>query len=493
MRRTSLCLVVVAGGLALFQVANAARPEFDIEAVPCCSYEPYQAIVWTGADSLLSIAEIAAYCAPILWFSPDEPLVENTPGLAARIPTAFPFEQVPDAPVAYYRVRTVLTRGGGDGAYRVDAAARGESMINLNRAVGIDLDYFFYYPSEEGFGGHLHDVESTEMKLYIWKRDQCSECPYSIVIAKVNCKAHGVVWYDNALEVDQYTKFPMTVLVEEGKHAGCTDKNGDGYYTPGYDVNVRVNDAWGVRDVIRGGGLFSGSFESWFAKVRTPEYRVFPPLPADSPLRPRFLEDGDYAPQNAKYELRPFPHPDSAAHDPVLLPFLADKGSPDWPEIDSVGEVKHVVNWLSRESFVKSLSVSLRMDGDVGVSFVFPLFGFWHFQDPVAGGWIVSRIYLKDERLRDFGYNALYSTSASRWLDGYVSVGFERDRGDDGNNDYFWAAETGVKFRANIKHSPLSFMSKLTDFWGIRAGLQYGGLLPVDRLRYVIEVGAGAF
>ena len=73
--------------------------------------------------------------------------------------------------------------------------------------------------------------------------------------------------------------YRLISLVEEGKHAIGTDKNGDGYFTPTYDVNVRVNDAWGVRDVMRTGQLFSGGFQSWFAKVRFEQHRVFPPLP----------------------------------------------------------------------------------------------------------------------------------------------------------------------------------------------------------------------
>ena len=60
------------------------------------------------------------------------------------------------------------------------------------------------------------------------------------------------------------------------KHASCTDKNGDGVYTPGYDVKVRINDAWGVRDVLGQGVLFSGGFESWFAETGVPKHRVYP-------------------------------------------------------------------------------------------------------------------------------------------------------------------------------------------------------------------------
>lgn len=469
--------------------------DFDPDSVPCCEYAPYEQVVWHGDDPRMSIAELAAYCAPILWFSPDEPLIQGTSGVDIRMPTAFPFEEQPDAPVVYYRVREILHLPGSEreSVYAHDPDDRGRATIDLSQVAGVDLTFFFYYPSEEGFGGHKHDVEATEMKIIVWQRERCETCPYTLVVGLVNCKAHGVLWYDNTLDVDRETRFPMTVLVEEGKHAGCPDKNGDGYYTPGYDVNRRVNDAWGVRDVIRGGGLFSGGFESWFAKVRSDEHRVFPPLPPDSPLRERFTENGIYAPEYAKYELRPFPHPDRAAGDATLVPFIADKGDPDWPEVDAANDLKHFGRWLTQESFVKSTSIAVRADGNVGISFVFPLFIVKNFSDPMAGGWIVNRIYLKDEKLRDFGYGLLYTTSASRWVDGYFSVGVEWDENDAGRTNAFWFAESGIKFRANIKHSPLSFMSKLTDFWGLRIGLQAGGLLPVDRWRYVIELGAGAF
>lgn len=468
--------------------------DFDVNEIPCCEYAPYDAFVWSSMDSVMTIEELAAYCGPILWFSPDEPLLEGIAAHDIRIPTAFPFETAPAAPVVYYRLRKILERSHGPGeAYVPDADDRGRSRLNLRQIAGIDLDYFFYYPSEEGFGGHQHDVESTEMKLAIWQREQCDDCPLSIIIAMVNCKAHGVLWYDNTLDVDEYTRFPMTVLVEEGKHAGCTDKNGDGYYTPGYDVNRRVNDAWGVRDVIRSGGLFAGSFQSWFAKVRNPSHRIFPPLPSDSPLRDRFTENGQYAADQVQYQLRPFPHPDLAKDDVKLLPFIADKGDPDWPEVASTSDFKNFYRWIEHESFLKSVSLSLRMDGRAGFSVVFPLFIFWHLPDPVAGGWIVNRVYLMDAKLRDFGWNVLYTTSASRWLDGYMAVGYERDEDDLAQARRFWVLETGIKFRANIRHSPLAFLAKFTDFWGIRAGLQASGLLPVRRFTYVIEVGGGSF
>lgn len=104
----SILLVALAAG-----DARADNPKFDIRSIPCCQYKPYQAIVWSGTDSLMTIAALAAYCGPILWYSPDEPLVEDTPGLEMRMPTAFPFEETPDAPVVYYRVRSILKRDRG--------------------------------------------------------------------------------------------------------------------------------------------------------------------------------------------------------------------------------------------------------------------------------------------------------------------------------------------------------------------------------------------
>ena len=100
---------------------------------------------------------------------------------------------------------------------------------------------------------------------------------------RVTAEAHGLRWFYNVVETDRYTRFPMHLLVEEGKHGMCTDKNSDGYYTPGFDVNKRINDAWGLRDIIRGGALFTGDYKAWMSKVRRPEHRVFPPLPEDSP------------------------------------------------------------------------------------------------------------------------------------------------------------------------------------------------------------------
>jgi hypothetical protein len=395
----------------------------------------------------------------------------------------------------YYRVRSLQTRGGGAGAYAPAAEDRGASTVDLSKVAGIDLDYFFYYSSEAGLGAHPHDVESAQLQAWVWRREQCPEAPYHLVVTRVVGKAHGIPWYDNTLGVDEFTKFPIHILSEEGKHASCTDKNADGYFTPGYDVNRRINDAWGMRDIISSGTLFTGGFQSWMAKVRRPEHRVFPPLPADSPLRSRHTVAGVYAPKNAVYELRPFPSADQA--DAHLKPFIADKGTPDWPDLVPTGSLKQFARWADRESFSQSISAAFYADGKNGLSISFPFFIVKSLEDPLGGGFITHRMAFTDVSLRDFTWMANYSPSASRWIDPYFAAGAEWDREDaPGGGETrrtITVLETGIKLRSTVEHTPLEFMSALTSFWGVRFGVKADGFFEIDRLRYVVEVGAGVW
>jgi hypothetical protein len=487
-----LCPVLApSGGSAYAQASRLART-----TDPCCELKDVPGVVWYGLDSTMTVERVAAYCAPVLWFSPDEPLLDDNTGKDIRIPAAFPFEDSPDAPVVYYRLRTVYSRVNAAGhAYIPNPNDRGEATINLKNVAAVDLDFFFYYPSEEGFGGHQHDVESVEMKVGFGDR-HCEHCRYGFAVMRVTGKAHGILWYDNTLNTDIYTVFPMTILVEEGKHASCTDKNGDGAYTPGYDVNERINDAWGVRDVIRSGMLASGGFQSWMAKFRKPDTAVYPPLPEDSPLIKMHYGDKPYAPDNAVYELRPFPPPEMAEHDPKLLPFIEDKGHHDWPQVEEDVVYKKYADWLYDGSARRSLSVAFRYDGTAGLSLVFPFFVIHNLEVGITGGWLLQRVILSDHNLRDITWQALYTTSASRWVDGYFALGAKWDKDDSGSRSTYFASETGLKFRANIKHSAFKFLTKLgTDFWGLRVGLQYVGYdaWSFNDIGYVVELGAGSF
>ena len=496
--RAVLWIVATLALVATAAPARAQHFQFGVkgDTLRCGNYDQVQAVVWFGREPRMTLSRLAAYCAPVVWFSPDEPLLEERSGKDITIPQAFPFEEAGKGPVVYYRVRSLQTRGKSAGAFRPDARDRGGSVLDLAKIAGIDLDYFFYYPSESGLGSHAHDVESAQMQVVVWRRDKCPEAPYHVVVTRVVGKAHGIQWYDNTLGVDEFTKFPIHILSEEGKHASCPDKNADGYFTPSYDVNRRINDAWGVRDIISAGTLFSGGFESWMAKARRPEHRVFPPLPADSPLRARLNVRGAYAANHAVYELRPFPSAEKAA--PDLVHFIADKGSADWPEQVPAGSLKQFAGWADRETFAKSIAAAAYADGDYGFSVAFPFFVVKSLEDPMGGGFITHRMAFTDKNLRDFTWMANYSASASRWIDPYFAAGVEWDEedGPPGSKNTKKTAtvlETGIKFRSTVEHTPLQFMSGLTSFWGLRFGVKANGFFEIDRLRYVIELGAGTW
>lgn len=294
---------------------------------------------------------------------------------------------------------------------------------------------------------------------------------------------------------------PFTLLVEEGKHAVGTDKNGDGYFTPTYDVNVRVNDAWGTRDVISSGGLLQGGYQAWMTKVRYPEYRIFPPLPEDSPLRERLARKRgaeNWETENAVYELRPLPSSDLGAYDEHLHRFMKSKEVVDWPKETEKSDMKGFLDWNQEGTAKGSFAISLMYDGDLGVSWVFPFFIVKNMEVGLSGGFIVHRMYLSDD-FRDFGWQALYTSSASRWFDTYFAAGAEWDEYDtpteanpnETSKRTDFTLETGFKFRANVE--AIKWLSWATPFWGARFGIRNYGFSDIDRLTYVIEFGAGAF
>ena len=64
---------------------------------------------------------------------------------------------------------------------------------------------------------------------------------------------------------------------------------------------------------------------------------------------------------------------------------------------------------------------------------------------------------------------------------------------EDGKTTTWFATEAGLKRRFSVAHSPLGFLSGLTDFWGLRAGIRYRGYKRFSELGYVIELGGGTF
>lgn len=496
---TVLMLTLTAGAPALADLVTQ-----ESEEGPGCQLENAYGIIAAGERTKLTFKEYAGLCAPILWFSPDEPNLQGASGKDIMVPMPFPFQGEAESPVVYYRIRTLLVRADQDDDVIIEYdPERVDTIVDFRQIAGVDLDFFFYYPSEEGLGAHTHDVEAVFMKTFVQRCEKCATPHYGLRIDRTIAKAHGILWYDNTLVTDEYTVFPMTILVEEGKHASCPDKNQDGVYTPTFDVNRRINDAWGVRDIMRSGALSSGGWQSWMAKGRTPEYRVFPPTYEGSPIHEKYRVDGVYAPDNAVYELRPFPRSEPAeAYDPSLTHFIADKGDENWPEVVPNTDFHKFGRWLDEDQFINSYSLSLRLEGlnygsrtnTLGLSLVFPLLVVKNVADPVGGGWFVNRIYLKDQKLRDISWNVMYTSSASRWFDGYFAMGWEWDKDDEGNLHTDQMTEAGIKMRFNMNATPLRFLTVLgTDFWGFRIGMKNKGFLNWESIGYAMEFGAGSF
>ncbi|MDH3197772.1 MAG: hypothetical protein OEO21_05985 [Candidatus Krumholzibacteria bacterium] len=102
-RQPGIRLALTAFGALLVLAAPAqGKKKIEAEAVYTCAQimeTPF--VVWYGNDATMTAERLAAYCAPILWFSPDEPLLEDRTGKDITIPEAFPFEANTGRPVVY--------------------------------------------------------------------------------------------------------------------------------------------------------------------------------------------------------------------------------------------------------------------------------------------------------------------------------------------------------------------------------------------------------
>jgi hypothetical protein len=420
------------------------------------------------------------------------------------------------------------------------------------------ITFFFYYPEDRGVGPHMHDLEAMDVQIRI--RRVCQVVPGAAALTSATCSrnatvwpaaqlesasgsAHGVGWYTNTLRVSSThdTVLPLTVLIEENKHATSPDRDGDGTYMPHYDVNRHTNDAWGIRDVAGTGKLGGASFRAESSRARRPGNQIYPPMPSrrlvgyysdalrkSDALRESALQappDAVSPTNQCGNDSQPYclveaftdpicePANDAALKasalktDKRLQSLLDDKDFCAQPSSTTVKgprgsferAVLGAVRFLSPgpdgeygfQNAVQRLSFAYRQDGGHGASAIFPI----GHEMPFFGGWIVIKANAIAENFQSFlpplertSFEAMYSPSASRSFDWYVTVGGESHRATKGEpRRWYVAEEIGVRIRF------LSERLRVVRFLGGRMGLRAESLTAPRNVRFVYEFGAGSW
>lgn len=356
------------------------------------------------------------------------------------------------------------------------------------------IRFFFYYAFDYGFGGHPNDLESVDAALAI---EHGEPGCWSVRLERVVGYAHGIDWYRNELEIAPDTKFPIAVLVEEGKHASCPDRNADGTYTPGYDVNRRVHDAWGVRDVLGSGYLFGGAYIASMSKLRRLEDRVVPSVARPMCVGPQRASVRPGTPMRARYELRPAgaltlcPEAPSPA---LLHEMMQDNrfGAGHLVEQASNALVEGIYAPLSGTSGWLT-NLSLRFDRSLGLSVLS------HGAD-LGETYLVPRLtWIPGSAL---SFEGLFTSTGSQYVSRYFSLGisYEERRlrsltaASTALDERAWSPvmEGGWKFRFPLS-GRLRWAALGYHFAGLRIGLWNTGFAELETLRFILELGAGAY
>jgi hypothetical protein len=447
--------------------------------------------LWTSDEPPITLDALAQRAAPILIFSPLEFLRKRVPpiGIPGTVGVLEPFAG--QRPVVYYRIRSIRVRPGRAEAPWSEVQ---KEMVRdrhttwscddprSRRADELDfltIRYFFYYPKDEGIGGHPHDLEAVELEVR--SRPFCvdgpTRCFYALTVASASGSAHGAGWYTNVLSVEDThdTVLPLTFIVERDKHASSPDRDGNGTYQPYYDTNKYNRDAWGIRDVVSSGWLGGATFRGDLNDDRRTVAPLYPPHSAKH-LQELYTATTERPWGKATYRLEPSERneacdrPVGHTDDDQRLKHLMD-GKNFCGEGET--EVKHGTFGLADffqaispgpsgrygfMSYFQRLSFAMRHDDGFGVSMVVPVGG----ELPLFGGWLVPKInfvptwkgpFRPNADVQSFATDLLYAPTGSRVTDWYLSGGAERWL-DTQSSVLRWGAagEAGLKFRFNVEN-----------------------------------------
>lgn len=468
-RSVQLAVLVLLLLGSTFPVA-AENPAVESRATPY--------LVWSGPGPELSFEDLAVRLAPILWFSGDEPLLNGRKRqIPQRIDCSFLLdpEEAPDSSATvYYQIHRALLRREPTSHIRARFAAERIPLADTRK---LTLRFFFYYEEDFGFSRHKHDLEGVAFQVAI---EPAPSGGFQARLLSAKAHAHNTDWHYNILQIneDEEVKLPLTVLVEEGKHASCPDRNADGFYTPGYDVNVRVNDAWGVRDIFR--SRLTG------ARFRSEEFK--PRTRKDSGFRVRARlasPTGDVPGLEATYELVSAHRTDPCAelereHYLNLGKRMTELA---FGSADPVLHRSAVPYRYGPKVALFPLRPMAPSYGNDGQSLVtLNVYSPWEL--PALGGWPFGRVSWSPGNTDRWFFDLGYTPSVSRVLDWYTAGGLRLDQVGSGGWKRSFEGELGLQVRVTQWSLPFSFRL------GVRARVDDFSL---SNERLVVEVGVGPF
>jgi hypothetical protein len=441
-----------------------------------------QAGTYGVADrNVISVYELASAWAPTLWFSDYEPLLDPPQPLPTSIPID-PAGSPGDPGVVYYRTTVVTPKGGAGFLASWDISTADASStefqespscglpataddptpdcLNLDAIDLVRLQYLFYFPKDVGGGSHPHDLEIAEFWFKVY---DLGSGLYLVALDHVFGYAHGHKGLANKLDPGRGTPLdpltlPVTLLIERGKHAPAPDRTMDGVFTPGFDVNEMVADAWGVRDVFGSSWFGSRSYAAWMTLGREKQRKAMfaPAVPPP--------------PEGWEYTLRDFKAATGVAFVPSdLLIYL------DYHEYQAMPQngPSHFLTLRERFGF------GARFDLGLGpyVSWMGP-------EVPFIGGHpvvtaVAGLTYVGSGAW--WGGSALYSPSIAGFYNVYGGVTWLQC--PTCSSGVGLGPEAGIKVRVPMPQAPSP------KFFGVRLGLRYASFSNLGAPRFLVEIG----
>ncbi|HXT69416.1 MAG TPA: hypothetical protein VN700_06665 [Vicinamibacterales bacterium] len=457
----------------LLMLAAAAPAAAQIQApTPAATAPIAPGLIWYGKQSGLGLADVATITAPVLWFSTEEPLILQG---ERSLPHPHPCDAPSTGGVVYYQVTRIKLRSG----VRVGWPPQDDPFF-VDHVDSFTIRYHFYFRRHFGSDERAHDLAAADLDVAI---DHLADGGNRIRVTRVAGMVRGTEWYANELSVEAGTRLPVTILIEQGTHATGPDRNADGLFTVGHDINRRTGDAWGIRD-LEAGVLMAGKFDVSMFKPRQRGYRILPPYVERNAVDGTSLSSVSQSPsvtnELGRYELRAASNVAPcnqlpADHRTLRLLMRDQHFGPEYEPVQFKSKVMSDIKspFTGIDPLIRNFS--WRKDRTQGGAI---LFRGINFHD----GSLMPRVTFFPHR---GSIEGLYTPSGARAMSWYVSAGGEVDRGD-----WVFAAETGLKLRARIAPRKYTLGA---EFIGFRVGIRGSGFDRIAPIRWILEVGLGGW